>query len=98
MTYVTEEAVETIDERPELNVTYRDDRLVVQLSGRTITFSLCRDRQLAVLEDDTHQSEPCPEDIPDSVVRHILEAGWRLPAPATGECDGEHTIWTGEQR
>ncbi|GAA0678790.1 hypothetical protein ACFQDG_01200 [Natronoarchaeum mannanilyticum] len=96
MTYVAETPVETSMESVELDVKYRRDRLVVCLSGRTIEFCLDRDRQLATLETDTHQDEPSPDDIPDSVVRHVLNSGWRLPVP--GERDGEHTIWTGEER
>ncbi len=100
MTYVAETPVETTGERTELDVEYRRDRLTVSLSGRTVTFVLDRDRQLATLEDDTHQVEPAPDDIPDAVLRHVLHSGWRLEAPARGERDedGEHILWVGEQR
>ena len=101
MTLVRQESVETSpDESTDLDVEYSPERLVVCLPGRTISFELERDRQLAVLESDTHQVDPTPDDIPDSVLQHVLEAGWRLPVPARGEreTDGEHVLWVGDNR
>lgn len=98
--FVVETPVETSpNDSTELDVEYRRDRLVVRLEGRSVTFVLDRDRQLAVLEDDTHQVKPSPDDIPDAVVEHVLAGGWRLQGPASGERDeGEHTLWVGEER
>jgi len=82
-----------------MDVEYSPERLTVSLSGRTIEFSLERDRQLATLETDTHQVVPSPGDIPDAVLRHVLAGGWRLEAPAHGERDeGSHVLWVGDNR
>jgi len=94
VTFVTEESVETSpDGSVEMDVEYRSTRLLITLEGRTVSFSLDRDRQLARLSDDTHQVEPTPDDIPDAVLRHILAAGWRLQARGERDEDGEHVLW-----
>jgi hypothetical protein len=75
VTFVVERTAETDAGSVEIDVEYRSDRLLVTLEGRTVTFALDRDRQLAVLTDDTHQVEPTPDDIPDAVLQHVLAAG-----------------------
>jgi hypothetical protein len=93
VTFVVERTAETDTGSVEIDVEYRSDRLLVCLSGRTISFSLNRGRQLARLSDDTHQSELSPTDIPDSVLEHVLAGGWRLEGSA-GERDGEFVLLT----
>jgi len=94
VTLIRQEPVETSsDDSTVMDVEYRRDRLLVTLEGRTVSFSLNRDRQLARLSDDTHQSELSPTDIPDSVLEHVLAAGWRLQARGERDEDGEHVLW-----